>query len=44
MTSFNVDPLYLYNKEHNWTVQRQKSNIWAGMLFFYAYDWLSIQN
>ena len=23
MTSFNVGPFYSYNKEHNWTVQRQ---------------------
>ena len=31
MTSFNVAPFYLYNEEHDRTVQRLNSNIWAHM-------------
>ena len=44
MTSFNVAPFHLCNKEHGGKVQRYNSNIGVGILFFYAYDWLSLQN
>ena len=33
-----------YNKEYDRTVQHHRSNIWEGILFFYAYGWLSLQN
>ena len=44
MTSFDVVPFYLYNEEHDGTVQRYNSNIWVEIIFFYAYGWLSLQN
>ena len=36
MTSFNLAPFYLYNEEHEGTVQRWNPNIWVEILFLYA--------
>ena len=46
MMSFKFPPFELYDEEHNVVVLqvRHHSNIGVGILLFYVYDWLFLQN
>ena len=44
MMLFKIAPFHLYNEEYNGTAQHHNSNMSVGILLFYAYGWLALQN